>query len=84
MSLYDDIRALARKHLGVDDIIAELQNPNITREYVKQIVWKVHDVSTQTTRGSASNAQPEGQSHQGGSDGSRRLPDSTGATGPRR
>ena len=58
MSLYDDIRALARKHLGVDDIMAELQNPNITREYVKQIVWKVHDVSTQTTRGSASNAEP--------------------------
>ena len=59
MSLYDDIRALARKHLGVDDIMAELQNPNITREYVKQIVWKVHDVSTQTTRGSTSNAEPE-------------------------
>ena len=57
MSLYDDIRALARKHLGVDDILAELQNPHLKREYVKQIVWKVHDVSTQTTRGSGSPAQ---------------------------
>jgi hypothetical protein len=43
MSSYDDIRALARKHLGVDDIMARLRHPDLTRDYVKRIVWKVHD-----------------------------------------
>ena len=80
MTLFERIRSLAAKGYGAEDISVMLDlKGEFNIRNIRNIVFGDFDVSTQTTRGSASGSVTEKQSHQGGNNGFRRTSDSTGA-----
>ena len=78
MTLFERIRSLAAKGYGAEDISVMLDlKGEFNIRNIRNIVFGDFDVSTQTTRGSASASVTEKQRHQGGNHDFRRACDRT-------